>query len=178
MNLISLPTTAQLIWAHILLACNWAHVAPSSKLKPLISFSSLHVIIHHFHSKMTERFLVVTKRRLIWNINRSHLHETQPVLLQPQYVRISYMQKNWFTSEGCLLHLCLMTPGTHSEDFFRLSFGPPVGVMNLLQDHPRLVVFGILLHKHRHMQATLITIRGSKLRPLHMQSIQGHQGVP
>lgn len=39
---------------------------------------------------------------------------------------------------------------THREDLFWLSFGSPVGVMDLLQDHPCLIMFGILLHTHIH----------------------------
>ena len=40
--------------------------------------------------------------------------------------------------------------GTHREDLLRLALGPPVSVVHPLQNHPRLVMLGILLHEPTH----------------------------
>lgn len=43
---------------------------------------------------------------------------------------------------------------TYREDPLWVAFGPHVGVMDLLQDHPRLVMFPILDEKNKKHKCT------------------------
>lgn len=40
---------------------------------------------------------------------------------------------------------------TYREDPLGVTLGPHVGVVNLLQDHPRLVVLPVLGEEHKHV---------------------------
>lgn len=44
----------------------------------------------------------------------------------------------------------------YGEDSLRLALGLPVGVVDLPQDHPRLVVSGILMKKRTHADVSVL----------------------
>lgn len=79
---------------------------------------------------------------IFWNITFWHL----------LYISCSTEERNSYNLIAYLfssyIKPALKNHSTHSKDFFWLSFGSPVGIMNLFEDHPGFIMFSILEEKN------------------------------